>query len=151
MTRKVDRSALVPYSAEDMFALVADVEAYPSFLPWCSDVDVHSRAGDTVEATLELSRGNLSKRFRTQNVMTPSERMELSLVDGPFRRLAGGWRFKSLGEQGSKVSLVLEFEFDSRLLDLLIGAYFEDICNSLVDAFTRRAREVYGPPGKSHG
>ena len=148
MIRKVDRSALVPYSAKDMFALVADVEAYPSFLPWCSDVDVHSRDGDTVEATLELRRGNLSKRFRTRNVMTPPERMDLALVDGPFRHLSGGWRFTSLGAQGSKVSLVLEFEFDSRLLDLLIGAYFEDICNKLVDAFTRRAREVYGPHHK---
>lgn len=142
--RKVNRSALVPYSAEEMFALVADVEAYPSFLPWCSDVEVHGWHDNTVEATLELHRGNISKRFRTRNTMTPPEQMDLDLVGGPFRHLSGGWRFEQLGEQGSKVSLVLDFEFDSRMLDLMIGAYFEDICNRLVDAFTSRARQVYG-------
>jgi len=145
--RKVNRSALVPYSAEDMFALVADVESYPRFLPWCRDVEVHSREGDTVEVTLELHRGKLSRRFRTRNTMTPSERMNLDLVGGPFRHLSGGWRFQQLGEAGSKVSLHLDFEFDSRMLDMMIGAYFEDICNKLVDAFTKRASEVYGVHG----
>jgi ribosome-associated toxin RatA of RatAB toxin-antitoxin module len=142
--RKVERSAHVPYSAEDMYALVADVESYPSFLPWCADAVVHSRQDNVVEATLELHRGGISKRFRTRNVMTPCESMDLSLVDGPFRHFSGGWRFRQLGEAGSKVSMHLEFEFDSRLLDLMIGAYFEDICNRLVDAFTQRAVEIYG-------
>jgi ribosome-associated toxin RatA of RatAB toxin-antitoxin module len=144
--RKVNRSALVPYSAEDMFALVADVEAYPSFLPWCSAVEVHSRDDNVVEATLELHRGGLRKRFRTRNTMQPCERMDLELVGGPFRHLSGGWRFTALGEQGSKVALALDFEFDSRLLDLMIGAYFEDICNRLIDAFTQRAGAVHGSP-----
>ena len=76
--------------------------------------------------------------------MTPNERMDLSLVGGPFRHLSGGWTFKQLGDEGSKVTLVLDFEFDSRMLETLIGAYFEDICNRLVDAFTRRAKETYG-------
>ncbi len=76
--------------------------------------------------------------------MTPNQRMDLSLVGGPFRHLSGGWIFEQLGDSGSKVSLALDFEFDSRMLDLMIGAYFEDICNRLVDAFTRRAQEVYG-------
>ncbi len=144
MMRRVNRSALVPYSADDMFALVADVESYPTFLPWCSDVEVHSRIDDTVEATLELHRGRVSRRFRTRNTMTPSERMDLALVGGPFRHLEGGWSFRQLGDSGSKVSLELDFEFDSLTLDFIIGAYFEDICNQLVDAFTRRAGQVYG-------
>ena len=127
-----------------MYALVADVESYPDFLPWCSDVEVHSREGDTVEATLELHRGGLKKRFRTRNRMQPEKSMELSLVGGPFRHLAGGWTFTPLGEEGSKVALDLEFEFDSRALDLVVGAFFEDACNSLVDAFTQRAAIVYG-------
>jgi ribosome-associated toxin RatA of RatAB toxin-antitoxin module len=120
--RKVNRSALVPYSAEDMFALVADVEAYPSFLPWCSDVEVHYRRDNIVE----------------------SERMQLALVGGPFRHLSGGWEFQQLGQSGSKVALRLDFEFDSRMLDMMIGAYFEDICNELVTAFTQRATQVFG-------
>jgi ribosome-associated toxin RatA of RatAB toxin-antitoxin module len=127
-----------------MYALVADVESYPEFLPWCSDVEVHLREGSTVEATLELHRGGLKKRFRTRNSMQPETAMELSLVGGPFRHLAGGWRFTPLGEDGSKVALELEFEFDSRALDLVVGAFFEDACNSLVDAFTQRAAQVYG-------
>ena len=141
---KINRSALVPYSAEQMYALVEDVEAYPSFLPWCSGVEVHSRENNVVEASLELHRGKLSKWFRTRNTMTPNRRMELALVGGTFRHLSGGWTFKQLGDSGSKVSLVLDFEFDSRMLELMIGRYFEDICNHLVDAFTRRANEVYG-------
>ena len=142
--RKVNRSAIVPHSASEMYALVADVESYPEFLPWCSDVDVHFREGDTVEATLELHRGGLKKRFRTRNQMHPESSMELSLVGGPFRHLAGGWTFTPLGDSGSKVALDLEFEFDSRALDLVVGAFFEDACNSLVDAFTERAAQVYG-------
>ncbi len=143
--RKVSRSALVPYSAEDMYRLVEDVDSYPSFLPWCNDVEVHIREGNVVEVTLELHRGKLSKRFRTRNTLHPTESMDLALVGGPFRHLSGGWKFLPLGDTGSKVSLDLEFEFNSRALDLLIGAFFEEICNSLVDAFTRRAESVYGP------
>ncbi len=142
--RKVHRNALVPHSAKDMYALVADVESYPEFLPWCSDVEVHMREGEVVEATLELHRGGLKKRFRTRNAMQPETSMELSLVGGPFRHLEGGWTFTPLGEAGSKVALDLEFEFDSRALDLVVGAFFEDACNSLVDAFTQRASKVYG-------
>lgn len=142
--RKVDRSALVPYSAGDMYALVEDVDSYPLFLPWCRDVEVHLREGNIVEATLELHRGKISRRFRTRNTMQPHDSMTLSLVRGPFRHLAGGWKFQSLGEAGSKVSLAMDFEFDSRLLEMVLGAFFEDTCNHLVDAFTQRAHVIYG-------
>ena len=142
--RKVERSALVPYSAEDMYALVADVDSYPEFLPWCNDVEVHLRQGNVVEATLELHKGKVSRRFRTRNTMQPMESMRLELVSGPFRHLTGDWRFQQLGEAGSKVSLHMEFEFDSRTLDIMIGAFFESTCTALVDAFTQRAQIVYG-------
>ena len=145
--RRVSRSALVPYSAANMYALVEDVDSYPQFLPWCGGVEVHFREGNIVEASLELHRGSLSKRFRTRNTMRPKDSMDLSLVGGPFKHLAGGWEFKALGESGSKVSLQMEFEFESRALDLLVGAFFEDACNSLVDAFTQRAAAVYGSRG----
>ena len=142
--RKVDRSALVPYSAEDMYALVEDVESYPEFLPWCNDVEVHFREGNVIEATLELHRGKISRRFRTRNTMRPTDSMHLTLVSGPFRKLEGGWDFLALGDAGSKVSLHMEFEFDSRTLDIMIGAFFEQTCNSLVNAFTQRAQAIYG-------
>ncbi len=127
-----------------MYKLVEDVDAYPEFLPWCRDVEVHVREGNVVEATLELHKGKISRRFRTRNTMQPTESMRLELVSGPFRHLAGGWSFQQLGDAGSKVTLHMEFEFDSRTLDLMIGRFFEGICNSLVDAFTRRADTIYG-------
>lgn len=142
--RKVSRSALVSFSAQQMYSLVADIDSYPSFLPWCNDVEVHFREGDVVEATLELHRGKVSKRFRTRNTLHPGHAMDLELVDGPFRHLSGGWKFQQLGDDGCKVSFDLEFEFESRVLDLMIGAFFEETCNSLVDAFTQRAAVIYG-------
>jgi ribosome-associated toxin RatA of RatAB toxin-antitoxin module len=142
--RKIQRSALVRHSSDEMFSLVDDIEAYPEFLPWCSSAEVHSRTDDTVEATLELKRGDLSKKFRTRNTASGIDSIEMRLVDGPFRVLSGQWTFAQLGDTGSKVSLHLEFEFSSPLVDILFGTFFEDTCNSLVDAFTRRADAVFG-------
>ncbi|MBT8084126.1 MAG: type II toxin-antitoxin system RatA family toxin [Woeseia sp.] len=141
---KVNRSALVPYSAEQMFSLVDDIESYPEFLPWCSDARIDSRDGEIVVATLQLKKGGLRKRFSTQNTRDIPVAIDLKLLSGPFQALSGGWRFKALGEQGSKVSLELSFEFESQMLDLLLGSYFEDTCNKLIDAFTQRAAAVYG-------
>jgi ribosome-associated toxin RatA of RatAB toxin-antitoxin module len=142
--RRVNRNALVPHSVSDMYALAADVESYPDFLPWCSGAEIHSRCGEIVEASLELHRGGIKKRFRTRNSLHEDERIEISLVGGPFRQLEGGWRFDRLGENGSKVSLDMAFEFEKRINDILFGSYLEESCNSLVDAFTRRADEIYG-------
>lgn len=142
--RRVQRSALVPYSAREMFTLVDDVEAYPEFLPWCNDARVLSRSGETVEARLELHRGSVSKHFTTRNRHCEYSSIDIALVGGPFRHLSGGWRFKELAEQGCRVTLDMEFEFNSRVLDMIFGSFFEDTCNSLVDAFTRRAATVFG-------
>lgn len=127
-----------------MFALVDDVDAYPEFLPWCKSAEVHDRTDDIVEATLELQKGKISKTFTTRNSRREYSSIDLALVGGPFRHLSGGWRFTDLGEAGSKVSLELEFEFDSRVADMMFGAFFEDTCNSLVDAFSKRAATIYG-------
>jgi ribosome-associated toxin RatA of RatAB toxin-antitoxin module len=124
--RKVSRSALVPYSAEQMYALVKDVESYPAFLPWCNDAEVHIRGEDFIEASLELHRGRISKKFRTRNQLKENEWLGIELVGGPFRHMSGGWVFQQLGDAGSKVTLDLEFA-----------------CNSLVDSFTKRAAQIY--------
>ena len=139
----VNRSALVPYSAAQMYTLVKDVEAYPSFLPWCNDAELHINEPDYIEASLELHRHGVSKRFRTRNALRENESLGIALVDGPFRRLSGGWLFQSLGEDGSKVSLELEFAFESRTLEIIFGRFFEKTCNSLVDSFTERAASIY--------
>ena len=142
--RKVSRSALVPYSAREMFVLVDDVEAYPQFLPWCNDAEVHSRTDGSVEATLELHKGAVSNHFTTRNTRHEFTAIDIELIGGPFRHLQGGWRFADLGDDGSKVILALEFQFDSMVIDMMFGAFFEDTCNSMVDAFSQRAVAVFG-------
>ncbi|MEL6870411.1 MAG: type II toxin-antitoxin system RatA family toxin [Pseudomonadota bacterium] len=144
MMRKVRRSALVPHSAMQMFALVDDVAEYPQFLPWCTDAIVHERDNYNVRATLELSKSGVAKRFTTNNVGVPGERLEMHLVDGPFSHLEGTWLFEQLGDAGSKASLHIDFEFSSPMVGMLFGNFFEQTCNSLVDAFTKRAQAVYG-------
>ena len=141
--RNVSRSALVPYSRAQMYALVEDVERYPEFLPWCSDATLHWREGERLEGSVEMNRAGLKHSFRTRNTMRQDEAIEMELVEGPFRHLSGVWQFKSLGDAGSKVSLDVEFEMSSRTIDKLIGRFFEDICNSLVDAFVKRADQLY--------
>lgn len=142
--RKVSRSALVPYSSAQMYALVEDFLAYPDFLPWCTGAILHSRDTETIEASLEMQRSGIKKSFRTRNTLQPGVAMGISLVGGPFRHLSGGWRFDQLGDEGSKVLLELEFEFENRVTDTLFGRYFESTCNSLIDSFTQRAHEIYG-------
>ncbi len=142
--RKVSRSALVPFSAAQMYALVEDFLAYPDFLPWCTGATLHFRDDETIEASLELQRSGIKKSFTTRNTLQPGVAMGIALVGGPFRHLAGGWQFEQLGEEGSKVSLELEFEFENRVTDALFGRYFESTCNSLIDSFTQRAHEIYG-------
>lgn len=126
-----------------MYALVDDIAAYPSFLPWCASAVVHSRDAEYVEASLELQRGGASKTFTTRNSLQPGKAIGITLLGGPFRHLAGGWLFEQMGEAGSKVSLRLDFEFESRVADMLFGRFFEDTCNSMVDSFTRRANDIY--------
>lgn len=142
--RKVDRSALVPYTAEEMFGLVDDIEAYPQFLPWCRDAKVESRSGNVIIATLELHKGPISKHFTTRNTRREFEAIDMELVGGPFRDLQGGWRFQAMEGRGCKVSLELEFQFESRLVDVMFGRFFKDAGDALVDAFTRRARDRFG-------
>ncbi|MDH4124274.1 MAG: type II toxin-antitoxin system RatA family toxin [Gammaproteobacteria bacterium] len=141
--RKVQRSALVRHSADAMYSLVDDIESYPEFLPWCRHSEIHFREGPVVEATLDLHRGELSRKFRTRNTAVGKSVIDMQLVDGPFNYLVGRWTFTQLGDSGSKVALNLEFEFSNRAVDLIFGAFFEEVCNSLVEAFTRRADAVF--------
>jgi ribosome-associated toxin RatA of RatAB toxin-antitoxin module len=126
-----------------MYALVEDFLAYPEFLPWCTGATLHFRDGDTIEASLQLQRSGVKKSFRTRNTLQPGVAMGIALVGGPFRHLAGGWLFEQLGDDGSKVSLQLDFEFENRVTDTLFGRYFETTCNSLIDSFTQRAHKIY--------
>ena len=142
--RRAKRSALVPYSPVQMFRLVDEAEYYPDFLPWCSRTVVHHRDETSVEATLEIRRGGIRQSFRTRNTQASGEFIRISLAEGPFRVLEGEWTFVGVGDVGCRVELDIQFEFQSSMLDQLLGRFFEDTLNSLVDAFTRRAQVIYG-------
>ncbi len=140
----VEKTALLPYSAAAMYRLVSDMERYPEFLPWCSGARLLSHTGDELCGEIEVSRLGITQRFSTCNRLWENERMELRLREGPFRRLDGAWDFTALREDACKVSLRLEFEFSGKLIDKAFGAVFSQIASSLVDAFSKRAHEVYG-------
>jgi len=140
----VERNALVGYRAEELYALVEDVEAYPAFLPWCAGVEVDSRHGERALVTLHIRYRGVRQRFTTRNTFTPGERIEMTLVDGPFRSLSGVWRFAPLGDEACKVELTLAYELASPLLARAVGPTFNHIANTLVDAFVRRAEMLHG-------
>jgi len=143
MTR-VQRSALVPYSVGEMYDLVADVERYGEFLPWCGGARILERDGESVVAQVDIAFKGVHKSFTTQNRLQAGERITMGLKQGPFSRLQGHWLFTPLGEEASKIALDLEFDFDNRLLRAVVGPVFNLIANGLVDAFQQRARQLYG-------
>lgn len=147
--REVDRQALVPYSAAQMYALVDDVEGYPGFLPGCRSAKVLSRSGTEVVATLQIHKGPLHTRFTTRNHLNRPCSIRLALVEGPFRSLEGEWSFepivgKGTADRGSRVRLRLRFAFANPLNAWFLEPLFEHACRTLVDAFVIRARQIHG-------
>jgi len=141
---RIARSLDVPYSAPDMFSLVADIERYPRFLPWCRSATIHARTPAEVTASLEVARGPFKTSFTTRNRMMGAERIDLELVDGPFSQLDGRWSFDATAARSCTVGLEMRFEISSRMLARVLSPLFEEIAKTAVDAFCRRARQVYG-------
>ncbi len=140
----VQKSALVKFSALQMFELVNNIEDYPKFLPWCSGSRIMKSGDDFVEAELIISKGGFNKSFSTRNKIDPAGVITVSLLDGPFSYLEGVWNFLPLREDASKISLDLEFEMSGKLASLAFGVVFNQICNTMVTSFTDRAKQVYG-------
>ncbi|WP_106475806.1 type II toxin-antitoxin system RatA family toxin [Phytohalomonas tamaricis] len=141
---KVNRSALVRHSDQAMFDLVNDFESYPQFLPGCRRARLLEREQSYLIGELTLAKGGIEQSFVTRNDLYEPHCIELSLVDGPFKRLSGQWLFTSLGEDTCKVALELEFEFANRLIGMAFSRLFNQMAGQLVDAFTKRADVVYG-------
>lgn len=140
----VEKSALVRFSTQQMFALVADIESYPEFLPWCTGSRIISREGNVVEAELQIAKAGFKHAFATRNINDESElRITISLLHGPFSSLDGVWSFMPLREDASKISLDLEFEMNGVLANFAFGAVFNQICNTMVTSFTERAKQIY--------
>lgn len=140
---KIQRSALLRFPAALMFDLVDDIDSYPAFLPWCESSEVLLRSEGLVEARLDIARAGIRKSFATRNTFVDKDSMHMRLLDGPFTHLEGVWTFQSLREDASKISLDLEFEIGGKLADFAFGSVFSQICNSLVSAFSQRAKDLY--------
>ncbi len=140
----IHRTALVPYTPEEMYDLVNDVERYPEFIPWCERVEVLYRDKESTRARLTFAKGVVEKSFVTANRHQHGKMIDIRLVEGPFRRLEGYWRFERIGEGAAKVVLDMEFEFSNRVVAFAFGKIFTPVANRLVDSFVQRAREVYG-------
>lgn len=139
----VHRSALVAHSAQSMFDLVNDVEAYSEFLPGCTESRIISQSDNTMKASLLVAKAGVKQWFTTENVLEPATRINMQLVDGPFKRLSGGWTFSALSESACKIELDLEFEFSNKLIEMAFGKIFNSLTASMVTAFTERAKVVY--------
>ena len=141
---EIKRTALVLHSAMDMFRLVQDVPAYPQFLSWCINAEVHKQTSQEQVASLVIRIAGLDHSFTTRNRFVSGEQLTLSLVDGPFSHLSGEWKFKPLGDDGSKVMLLLNFDFSSSMLSSAFRRGFAQVADKLVHDFGKRADQVYG-------
>lgn len=144
MLSVVQKSALVKYSAQQMFDIVDNIEAYPEFLPWCGGTRILKREGDIVEGEIIIAKAGFHKAFATRNRLVSGEKIYMSLLEGPFSSLEGVWQFLPLREDASKISLDLEFEVSGKLASLAFGPVFNQICNTMVTSFTQRAKDIYG-------
>jgi ribosome-associated toxin RatA of RatAB toxin-antitoxin module len=139
---RIERSAIVPYSAEALYAIVEDIESYPSFLPWCLEAEVLERVQDGdkhTRARLTVGYKGIRQSFTTDNLNKPGESIDMQLVEGPFARFAAGWRFHRLEAEGCRIAFFMECEFSSKLLAKTLDPLFERIADTMVDAFVKRA------------
>ena len=141
---EIQKTATVPYSASQMYALVNDIESYPEFLPWCADARINECYDDHLKASLTFKASKLEHSFTTENTMQPGRLINVRLVEGPFKHLTGSWRFEARDESHCFITLRMQFEFKNKILKMALGKTFNKIVNSLVDAFSQRARELYG-------
>jgi len=141
----VEKSVLIGHSAAKMYALVADVDAYPQFLPWCSGTEVKKLDPHRAAATLHVNYHGLRLHFTTENQMDEGALIDMTLVNGPFKHLDGYWRFVALSEQACKIEFQLSYELSGKLVEKIAGPVFNHIANTLVEVFVKRAAVLYGP------
>lgn len=144
--KTVSKSVLIWYRPEEMYALVTDVASYPQFLPWCDRARVLDLNDEGMTAEVGIAIGGVRQTFVTRNLHTPARAVDMTLVRGPFSSLDGHWRFLALGDgsmRACKVELNLRYGFENLTLAKVVGPVFDRIAASLVDAFVKRAGQVY--------
>lgn len=142
--KQIARSALVEFSAQDMYSLVENIEAYPEFLPWCRASNVLERELGRTVATLVIGMKGINHSFTTENRNRPSESIELQLVEGPFRAFGAKWTFQALGESAARIEFSLSYTLAGGLFARALAPILDQIANTMVDAFISRAESVYG-------
>ena len=140
----IERSALIAVPAADVYALVNDIEQYPAFLPWCARAAILSKSETEVVARIDVAVRGRRETLVTRNRLTPSSAIVLEMVEGPFRRFEGRWRFTPLGDAGCRVDLLVSFELANRLVGAFAAPFLNRIADRIVDAFAARVREVAG-------
>lgn len=141
---EISRSALLMYSAEEMYQLVNDINKYPHFLPGCVDARVLSKEGDSLCASMKVAKAGVNKTFITENTFIYAELISMKLIEGPFKYLHGDWRFLAIDDQACKVSLDLQFAFKSKIVEFTFGRIFNELVGSMIKSFADRAKVVYG-------
>ncbi|MDB9864534.1 type II toxin-antitoxin system RatA family toxin [Candidatus Thioglobus sp.] len=141
---RISKSAIVPYTPQQMFELVNNINDYSQFLNWCDSSSILNQSDDQITASVEINKGGIKQTFSTLNTLTPYQSIEMELVDGPFDELSGEWRFEPLGENAAKIHLDLQFKFKSMLIDMALSPVFKNIANSQLDSFVARAKYIYG-------
>ncbi len=141
--QRVKKMAVVPYTDKQLFDLVNNVQDYPDFLPFCAKSEVVSQDESHLCACLTFAKGGIEKSFTTRNTLTPYEYMEVHLVDGPFKRMEGFWKFVALADGHCRIEFELDYEFNSRMLSMVFGPLFNQVASTLVDTFVKRADDIY--------
>ena len=145
--KTVKKSVLIWYSPQEMYVLVTEVDQYPQFLPWCERARVVTSDANGMTAEVGISFAGIRQTFTTRNLHVPNRQVAMTLVNGPFSRLDGEWNFLPIGDgtqRACKVELTLNYGFENATLGKLIGPVFDKIAGSMVDAFVKRAAQVYG-------
>lgn len=145
--KTVTKSVLIWYSPSEMYVLVTDVDRYPEFLPWCNRARVVSADEHGMTAEIGISFSGIRQTFTTRNEHVPNRQVAIKLVNGPFSRLDGEWNFIPIGDgsqRACRVELTLNYGFDNAALSKMVGPVFDKIAASMVDAFVKRAGQVYG-------
>ena len=141
---KISKATVVPYTPEEMYVLVNDIESYPAFLPWCSAAKILTQQDESLTATLSLALGKIKQSFTTENTMQDGSRIEIQLIEGPFKHLSGYWKFNPEDEQSCHIQLHMNFEFKNKIIKHTLGKACYKVMDSLVESFAQRAQQVYG-------
>lgn len=139
----ISKSVITPYSPAQMYALVSDIANYKEYLPWCPSSQILQVIGNKVIARVDISYLKVKAHFTTENINTENQRIEMNLVDGPFKQFKGHWLFTPLSETGCKIEFKLEYKFNNFIIEKVIGTVFEFIIKNIVDSFVQKAHEIY--------